>query len=220
MINTNCQLKVTTNHTGKMEGITSISTSPTINCRCNKNAQIKGTICVFCYARRMLKRYKNLALSLERNYYLLTSEILPLENLPRFNTLYNRLESFGDIANHIHFINYLNICRVNPHVRFTIWTKNPDIMDFVFNELGQKKPSNLNIVVSSLFINVPFQLENMPYYERYKTFIDFIFTVYEKEYAQQNGIVINCGSKKCLSCLLCYKPKETNEIIYINELKK
>ena len=35
-------------------------------------------------------------------------------------------------------------------------------------------------------------------------FVDHVFTVYTKEYIKENNIDVNCGSKNCLGCQLCY----------------
>ena len=44
-----------------------------------------------------------------------------------------------------------------------------------------------------------------------------VFTVYTEKHATDNNITINCGTRKCLNCLKCYK---NNNIVIINELLK
>lgn len=209
-------LHITEKHTGKMEGMASLSTNPYLNKQCMKNRQIEGAICESCFSCTQLKRYKHLYGCLTRNNKILSTSIIPVKHLPIINKMYFRLEAFGDLENETHFINYLNICKKNKKTQFTIWTKNPHIMDTVFNELGYKKPKNLIVIVSSLFKNVPFNLEVLHYNKRY-WFIDKIFTVYTKDYIKENDVKINCGSKKCLDCKLCYTK---NKIKYINEILK
>lgn len=201
-------LHFTTKHTGKMSGMVSISTSVLQNARCAKNAQIKGSICEKCFAAKQMKVFPSMEKPMIENQRILTSEILPTEKLPTINNLYFRFESFGDLNNATQVINYFNICKKNPRVKFALWTKNPD---FIANaiEAGHEKPDNLNIVLSSLFINK----------ERKNAFpfVDKIFTVYDSEHIEANDIEINCGSKNCFSCGLCY---EKNNVTTINEKLK
>ena len=200
----------------KMEGITSINTPCHMNSQCKKNAQVEGSICQKCYAQRYLNMRKQLRTALESNYNLLTSGIIPLDQLPRFNSMIVRFESFGDLNNTTQFINYLNICEVNPQTTFAIWSKNPHIISEVLNDMGYKKPNNLIIIISSLFLNTQWNYEALPYSSKY-WFIDKIFTVYSKKYINDNNVSINCGSKKCLECKLCYTK---NSIKFINEILK
>ena len=79
-----------------------------------------------------------------------------------------------------------------------------------------KKPDNLIIIISSLFLNTQWNYETLPYSSKY-WFIDKIFTVYSKKYINDNNIQVNCGSKKCLDCKLCYTK---NSIKFINEILK
>ena len=202
-------LHFTIKHSGKMQGMTSLSTSTLCNPNCARNSKIKGSICEKCYARKHMKYRTTLIDPLSENTKILTSSIIPFENLPIINRLYFRFEAFGDIINETQVINYFNICKKNPGVNFALWTKNPGVIDNAIYH-GNKKPYNLNIIYSSLFIN---QLENINKYD----FIDKIFTVYDSETIEKENIKINCGSKSCLDCLKCYtKNNETN----INERLK
>ena len=201
-------LHFTTNHSGKMSGMVSISTSVTTNERCKKNASIEGSICEKCFAAKQMKMYKNMEKPMVENQRILTSEILPMEKLPTINNLYFRFESFGDLNNAIQVKNYFNICYKNPRVKFALWTKNPDYVAEAIAD-GYTKPDNLNIVLSSLFIN---EERKNPF-----PFVDKVFTVYDKEHIEENNVVINCGSKNCFSCGLCY---EKNGVQTINEKLK
>lgn len=209
-------LRITENHTGKMKGLQSLSTNAMENKQCNKNCLIDGAICQKCYARKMLKRYKTLYAKLTHNYNVATTQIIPIEYLPTINALYFRFEAFGDLENEYQFINYLNICYKNQQTSFALWTKNPHIIDSVLNDMGYKKPKNLNIIVSSLFINKEWNYKKLPYAKRYN-FIDKIFTVYDKQYIKENNININCGALNCNTCLKCYTK---NDIKIINERLK
>ena len=201
-------LHFTTKHTGKMAGMASISTAVTTNARCAKNAQIPGSICQKCFAAKQMKIFPSMEKPIVENQRILTSGIIPIEKLPTINNLYFRFEAFGDLNNATQVKNYFNICYKNPRVKFALWTKNPDYIAAAIQD-GYKKPDNLNIVLSSLFVNKerknPFQ------------FVDKVFTVYDPQHIEQNGININCGARNCFSCGLCY---EKNDVSIINEKLK
>jgi len=201
-------LHITKNHTGKMEGMQSLSTSCKGNPNCAKFAQIEGSVCAKCYAQRMMKMYKNLDGCLEKNAEILSKIDLSkqTELIPQINAAFFRFEAFGDLLNEQHVKNFFTIAKANPDTHFALWTKNPKLIANVIDE-GINKPDNLNIIVSSLFLNKVVDLD----YD----FIDKIFTVYDKEHADQ--VTINCGKKKCIDCKLCYKK---NDVKYINELLK
>lgn len=201
-----------TKHTDntKMDQMFSISTSVKCNANCKLNAKIVGSICEKCYSDTMHDRYKALAVNTKHNTDILTSSIIPMEYLPVINTQIFRFEAFGDLNNGIQFINYMNICRHNPNVTFSIWTKCPWIMADVFNQ-GYEKPENLIILVSSLMVNVVMPIEKFP-------FADHIFTVFTADYAIENNIHINCGNNQCIRCRRCYTKGNTEK--YINEILK
>ena len=201
-------LHFTTNHSGKMAGMVSISTSVTTNERCAKNAQIDGSICQKCFAAKQMKVFPTMEKPMIENQRILTSEILPAEKLPTINNLYFRFEAFGDLNNATQVKNYFNICYKNPKVKFALWAKNPDYIDQAIKE-GYAKPENLNIVLSSLFIN---KERPNPF-----PFVDKVFTVYDREHIEQNGVDINCGPRNCFACGLCY---EKNGVSVINEKLK
>lgn len=201
-------LHFTTKHTGKMSGMASISTAVTTNERCRKNALIEGSICQMCFAAKQMKIFPSMEKPMAENQRILTSEILPEEKLPIINHIYFRFEAFGDLNNATQVINYFNICKKNPRVKFALWTKNPDYIAEAIRE-GHDKPENLNIVLSSLFIN---RERKNPF-----PFVDKVFTVYDPEHIAANETPINCGAKSCFSCGLCY---EKNGVTIINEKLK
>ena len=190
-------LHITEKMTGKMEGMMSLSTSCKTNPFCAKHAQVKGSICSKCYAQRQMKRYTNMSECFERNAEILTTNIIPDEYLPTINAAFFRLEAFGDLINTTQVINYFNLCKKNPHTNFALWTKNPQLIVPVATE----KPNNLQIILSSIMIN---KSVNNKY-----PFIDKIFTVYDQTTINKENININCGAKKCLTCLKCYTKGET-----------
>lgn len=201
-------LHFTTKHSGKMAGMVSLSTAVTTNDRCAKNAMVPGSICEKCFAAKQMKFYPGMEKPMVENQRILTTSILPMEKLPIINNLYFRFEAFGDLNNDIQVINYFNICKKNPGVKFALWTKNPDLIQLAINQ-GHEKPQNLNIILSSLFINI----ERVHSY----AFVDKVFTVYDPQYIRSQGVDINCGAKNCFSCGLCY---EKNNVKIINEKLK
>lgn len=211
--------------TGKLEHIHQIGTSAKYNNRCRERAKNPKSICSKCYAAALLEtaRGANLALKLERNTLLWCSFIIPVETMPIINDCIFRFESFGDLINTIQFINYLHMCRRNPWTTFTIWTKNPDIMNLAFKMSAETKPDNLIIVYSDHIINGSGKKTINTILKKY-AFIDKVFTVYEPDYARaHNEIIINCRNpenyddKRCITCRNCY---EHNNVKYIGEILK
>lgn len=193
---------VSDNMSGKMHGIPSISTSVLENPICKKRREQKNSICSKCFAANTAARYSSLANNLKSNLDLLTGEILPADVLPRFiPELANivRFESFGDLANVNQAINYLNIARVNPGVRFALWTKNIGFLAKAVEMVG--KPENIRIIYSSPIINQAIDVEKT---RRAFPCIDAVFTVYDKKHVSENNTDINCGAKSCITCRNCY----------------
>lgn len=201
-----------TTHSGKLEGLHSISTSAAMNTYCTTRDKIDGSICNKCYAETYLKLRKNLRTRLEANTKELTERYISASELPIINDKYFRLESFGDIQNVTQVENYFNIAIKNHGTTFALWTKNPLIVRDAIKQSG--KPVNLIIIYSSPMVNRPVKLEAI---QKVFWFIDKTFTVYEKSYAAEHGIKINCGGRHCIDCLKCYKKRTTGTI---NELKK
>jgi hypothetical protein len=86
----------------------------------------------------------------------------------------------------------------------------------VFNYFKtHKQPKNLSIVISSLLLNQPFDVNCLN--ETNITNVK-IFTVYTKAYAKGNGVIINCGKNRCIDCQRCYKLNKTP--IYVSEILK
>lgn len=199
----------TTKHTGKMTGMQSLSTSCLNNPYCKTYSQDPAKVCNHCYAQRQMKMYTSMQECLKQNTEILTSRFLSYDEIPLINASMFRFESFGDIQNITQVINYFNICYKNPMVYFALWTKNPSIINQVLLA-GYEKPKNVQIVLSSHYLNVVADISEF-------SFVDKVFTVFDKNYIKEHEIDINCGSKSCLSCGICYRK---NEIVYINEKLK
>lgn len=201
----------TLKHQGKMTGIPSLSTSRSDNKYCQENQKREGTVCQHCYVNKQEKMYKNLSSMLSNNSEILKREVYPLNYWPLINASFFRLESFGDVDCLAQQINYFNLCKRNPHTTFAQWTKNPVWAQLAITR-GEAKPDNLIIICSSLYINKEIQMSEL------LSCVDKIFTVYDKDYAKEHDIPINCGGKRCLECQLCYH--KDNGVEYINEILK
>lgn len=202
-----------TKHTDntKMDLMQSISTNCLCNKRCLERSKNEKTICFHCYGMTSQKRFSGLNKNTSENAEML-KDIIPMENLPKLNTLFFRFESFGDLFCKNQVINYFNICKKNPYVNFALWTKNPDFIDKAI-KAGHEKPNNLTIVFSGYFTD---KVNKIP--EKYSYFIDKIFNVWTSEKkAAENGKTINCGSLHCIDCGKCYLK---NNIVEINEKLK
>jgi hypothetical protein len=204
-------LHYTINHTGKMAGLQSLSSSIVLNPNCVRRMQKQDSICSKCFAAAMMNRYKDLDRCLQENTPILTGSILPDSVLPVIPSRYFRFEAYADLNNWIQFVNYRNIAAKNPDTLCALWTKNPHIIAQAL-ERGYTIPANLQIVLSSPLVNKP--IKSTKY-----AFVDKIFTVYDKKASK--GVNINCGARSCLSCGRCYRPNAVGaKIQYINEVLK
>lgn len=196
---------ITWKMTGKMEGLTSLSTSRRLNPWCQARARKDVGVCAKCYAERFMKFRKDIAPKMERNTEALTSRLLTDEEIPYLNCYAFRFEVYGDLINETQAINYVTIAQKNPQTKFALWTKNPWILERTF--MAVKKPKNLQIVFSVTALNneaITYEMVHARY-----PFIDKIFTVFDKEHAK--NVKINC-QKKCNKCMKCYKNSKEKEI--------
>lgn len=193
------------NHSGKMKGMISFSTSNLMNPRCIARAKNKDLICSHCYAMRMENQYSNLDKKLIRNTDFITSHILKEDEIPIIDSNKYplvRFESFGDILNVTQVLNYFLIANENSDCQFALWSKNMDIVASAIDIAS--KPSNLIVIESSPKMND----EIKPSYD----FIDKTFTVFDTD-----GEHINCGARNCATCQKCY---HINEYKALYELVK
>ena len=207
-------LELCENHTGKMEGLKSLSTSVLLNPNCQKNRKILGSICSHCYAHNLAEMYSGLAERLVRNTEQLTKSILPIEELPDLTgeTIF-RLEAFGDLNNEIQLENYINIAKKNPTVQVTLYTKMYGLVYKYFKE--HDVPDNFVLILSSLLINKKIDLTPMKETGKFRIGQLKSFTVYSGEFIRKNDIKINCGAKSCNKCRICYLRNEIEDVAEI-----
>lgn len=211
---------ITYNHELKMNGIISLSTYVGKNrfcqARCNN---CDNAICRYCYAMSLTDMRQGLKNKLIRIHAILTSVALTADDIPVLDIEkypFFRFEAFGDLNNTIQIDNYNLLAAVNPSINFTLWTKNPGIIQSAINA-GMTISDNLVIGLSSLYLNTP-ELEKAQKY----SFIRFLFTVYDDDYIREHNIKINCGAKHCVPCGICYKylHEFKHGLQLINERKK
>lgn len=201
----------------KLEGIDSISSSVHDNCKCARWRKIAGTICQKCYAHTQQARQNGLREHNILNGIILRNVLIPVAAFRRLPLLskYLRIESFGDVSNVTQARNYIRIIKAFPGKRCAIWSKNLLIWAEAFRLEG--KQDNTTFVYSSPFIDkvVPEKIVSL------YPFIDHIFSVFTKKFAEKNHVVINCGGRKCMECI---KAKKNcyfrGGALYINELLK
>lgn len=188
-------IKFNKNMSGKMEGITCLSTSNLCNRFCAARKNDPDSICAHCFADGTCKRYAALNRNMETNTAVLTSRLFEVDELPIINAMIFRFESFGDLNNATQCINYFRLCKRNPGVRFALWTKNPGFVRAAI-AAGESKPDNLVILLSSHKVGVQADASRWD-------FVDKTFTVYRKNQMQESDI--NCGSRDCMTCQRCYR---------------
>lgn len=203
----------TTTHTGKMEGMVSFSTTSAKNSFCKAMKTTKGCVCEHCYTEKgFLKTVVN-SKKLIGNYDLVTTQTVDWQSIQGIEKLQNvkyiRLEAFGELENELQLKNYLNLAKLFKKSNFTLWTKRTDLVKTVFQK--EKKPKNFQLIISSRKLNKPEDISEIMHVT------DKIFTVYTKEEVASKNVTINCGSKACLACKLCYTK---NKVLEINELLK
>ena len=213
--------------TGKLEDFYAISTSVLMNKICQARAKVEGCICMACYAARAAGSRSSLCQALETNFlilnnFLISEEAWRILPIPSIN-LAARIEAHGDVATEICAINYIRIINSHKHLTFAVFTKNIELYRNVLETCG--KPDNMIFILSSPMENCPVEVP-----EWAKKYVDYVFTVYTKEYAKEHNIEINCGTweghdldHRCKTCMRCYDKEACNTKkygFYINELKK
>lgn len=192
-----------TKGSAKMEGIFSINTPTTENPFCQMMSKT-DTICRACYAMRFEGFRKNLIPAFKRNMDLLLSKNYIPENFASYKFM--RLHSYGELFGYVHFVSFVKLALFNKGTTFTLWTKRKNIVQNYLRK-GGVIPSNLFLVYSNPTVDK--EIKNVP-----KGF-NKVFNVFTKKGSE--NIVINCGTKKCLDCRLCYTENSVN---VINEYKK
>ena len=189
--------------TGKLEGFKAISSNTVTNPYCIKqfNCGNSDNICTKCYSHVMLNSYrKNMQNALERNSQLLSTQIVPNDQLPVILEAFFRFNAHGELINITHLTNLVNIALKNPHCNFALWTKQNNLIQEYF--ANNAKPSNLILIYSNPKIGKI--LSKPPKYFD-KTFNNVAMDQFVNEQ--------NCTGQKCKDCLLCYKHNGIDTIV-------
>lgn len=216
--------------TGKKVGdkitFKSLSTSVKLNTYCQEHRKCKGSICEKCFSEAALSgddsKSAGMRRNLEHNHNRLAWNVLNYADLPIITTDYFRFESHGDLNSVFQVLNYLMICEKalanGSKTRFALWTKNPEILDKVFNVYHIEKPANLTIQISSLYVDV----ECNKGLDRW--YADRVFTVLSTpEVADNLDVKFNCCSPDrkhtyCIGCRNCYKTVSENGVDRVFEM--
>lgn len=210
----NC-LHISQGMTGKMAGITSISTSASVNPICQHRCKDDSSICSECFAIATLKSHHEPDQAYAINYIVLNlypyhKKAWQAVNIPVMNSTL-RIESFGDVASITHAYNYTMLALTHKSIKHIgIWSKNLGFWANAFSILG--KPKNVIFNASSPRIN-----EQVYIPASFQWFVDHTFTVYDAKTALANSTNINCGDKTCTNCQRCY---QTNSESSVNEILK
>lgn len=202
-----------TKHGGKMRGIPSISTNKYTNENCIKlmNSNL-NTICKHCFVDKTSAMYKDLTPSLEHNSEILKNRLLTNDEISNLidvlgNAQIFRFESFGDLNNQNHLINYVNIAKAYPMTKFALFTKHYKIVLMYFKN-GFKLPKNITLVLSAPFINKGLNDDFINIYKKYHNrVITFSVT------SDKKNPYINCGKRRCIECRNCYDAKKPRDVI-------
>lgn len=214
------------NHTGKMEGMHSISTAVTVNpiCQARRAAALKALeeakekgldpiehICLSCFAEAQLEYQGSTDIKYRRAFEILNYKVFALEDFPILNLLVFRIEAFGDVASVTQARNYIRLANRNPLTICTAWTKNPGIWKEAFAIEG--KPENMIMIYSNPIVDS--KIDEEAFFQALKVsypFLDKMFSVFNEE-----DETTNCGGRKCLTCLNCYRKDGP---VFIHEVKK
>lgn len=200
----------------KLQGIDSISTSVCDNAICDARRKNKKSICSSCYASSQQRRQIGLKEHNILNGIIIRNILIPIKAYKalQFISKYLRIESFGDVANVTQARNYIRLLKAFPRKTCVIFSKNLKIWKMAI-DAENGLPENVSFVFSSNELNKPQNFDRIIY-----PFVNHRFTVYSKDFAKQNNIIINCR-KKCIECI---KKRENcffkNDTFDISELKK
>lgn len=216
--------------TAKMENIQSINLPFNDYCHkmrskdhVTKNNKTYDIVCKKCYSFTHVKRTdhgpKSLRAYMDLNSILFNQLIslypnIPAYLLPTIGTKFGRFLSHGELSSYEDLKMFCAIANApqNEDVNFAIWTKRA-------NFIAQAKhdniiPPNMICVFSNPLIDHP--VNTVPKH------FDKIFNVLTADYAFENDIIPNCGTKQCYICQNCYKHNNTNVIYELqkNQTKK
>ena len=187
----------TTGHSAKIAGLASLSTDINNNPLCQARRKNGAAVCASCFSATLWDdhrgQYRRVNAAFKRNTEILCNRLLDDSEIPVIDPerwpLF-RFEAFADLQSVTQVLNYFKIARHNPGVRFALWTKNPGFIARALRFVP--KPKNLQIVFSSLRLNHETPINY--------GFVDKVFTVYDPDTIDRDGVAINCGARSCMGC--------------------
>lgn len=187
----------------KLNGINSLSTCCLDNSYCLERIKNNDSVCAHCYSANQQTAQLALQDRNTINGIILRNIFIPAKYWKRFVNPADlsknfRIESFGDVQNKLQALNYIELVKAFPRVRFAVWTKNTGVWAFAFAQSG--KPKNLSFVVSSNLLNKP-ELYHTKTYD----FVDHVFTVYDSAFISSNNVQVTCGGRSCMECIKRHK---------------
>lgn len=188
----------------KLDGINSLSTSCLDNNDCINRMKCGEAVCKYCYSKNQQLRQlslqdRNIVNGIILKNYLFSEKSWKKHFDRRKLTKFFRIESFGDTENAIQGKNYIHFIKAFPKIYYSLFSKALLLYASIFRT--EEKPKNLSYVHSSLRLNCA----EIALVKRF-SFVDHLFTVYDKKYIELNNIKITCGGKACLKD--CCKKKK------------
>jgi hypothetical protein len=186
---------------GKLFNIRAINTDTVTNNFCQKMRKCKSNICSECYSDNMLRTFrKNCRPAFQNNSDILSAK-KPFKT-PRIKDDIFRFSAHGELINQNHVTNIFSIIKQNPDTVFALWTKRPNLVNKYLS--NNTKPKNIILIYSNPKLNT---------YAKLPLNFDKTFNVFTDNYIAENDININCGSKSCRNCMICYKLKNRTKIV-------
>lgn len=183
---------------GKIEGLFSLDTDCSNNdfCPMMQASENPACICNYCYTKNMwdAAKFAHHIIGMIISQVDFSREELSFLAVPADKL---RINSDGELINHVHAVNIIRIAYTHPMTRVVDWTKRPVIMDAAIKQEG--KPENLICGISSPIVNRPLS-PSFPW-------VDFVFTVYTP--AGMRAALARgeheCNGRKCMECgFHCY----------------
>jgi len=174
--------KVYSNAKGKMAGVSHISLAAGQSPVC-KVCEVRG----ICYAMRNQKFHPSIEKSYWENGVKLTERVYDMKDIPYVDSLFCRFNAFGELftgeKGRNQLDNYILTCEKNPAVIFALWSRNYKFVEDYFKVV--QRPANLRLMRSTTRVDDPV-------YEVPEGW-DGVFNVVTKDFAEKNGITVNCG---------------------------
>jgi len=196
---------------GKMKGMYGVSTDAGSIGFCKKMAGDRKKICSMCYSLKKMKGFKKKSRpAWKSNLKIFSKRIVPVEEWSQLDYVvpYVRIHPNGEVSDYKHYksiCNFIIMQYLTNSVSGTVgwFTKRKDLVakygKWNFDKYNVPEDF-LQMTYSNWYFNKEATTGDIP------TGFDRIFNVFEKDFAEENGIEINCGTKgECARCRECYK---------------